>query len=178
MNMRTTATPYQGSMLTRMLVALLAGLSIAGCQRADVGMAGAASGRVGVDGTPSVASVDARTLPPPVRLHLADLSHGTCDGRQIEIAGTIAAADVWSGQLRIELTEEAHRIEIRVQEYPLLKPQALAGARILARGVCTPSPKNEAKIADLRLLVPRFSELTLDAATLAAIERPGELPVL
>ena len=48
----------------------------------------------------------------------------------------------------------AHRIEIRVQEYPLLKAQALVGARILARGVCTPSPKHEAKVADLRLLVP------------------------
>ena len=63
-------------------------------------------------------------------------------------------------------------------EYPLLKAQALVGAQILARGVCTPSPKNETKIADLRLLVPRFSELTLDAATLAAIERPADLPVV
>ena len=123
-------------------------------------------------------SVGAPTLPPPVRLRLADLPDGACDERRIEIAGTIAAADIWSGQLRIELTEGAHRIEIRVQEYPLLKAQALVGARILARGVCTPSPKDEAKVADLRLLVPRFSELTLDAATLAAIERPGDLPVL
>ena len=63
-----------------------------------------------------VTSVGAQTLPPPVRLRLADLPDGACDARRIEIAGTIAAADIWSGQLRIELTEGAHRIEIRVQD--------------------------------------------------------------
>jgi signal transduction histidine kinase/CheY-like chemotaxis protein len=134
--------------------------------------------RTAVVGGAAFTKVGTRALPRPIPVHLAQLRGDACDARWIEIEGTIAGATTWRGQLRLELTDGIERVELRVSQYPLLKAQALVGARVRARGVCTISPSNEAKIADRRLLVPRFSELSLDSATVAAIERPADLPVL
>jgi signal transduction histidine kinase/DNA-binding response OmpR family regulator len=136
------------------------------------------TGHAAVVGTAVFTKVGVRALPPPIPVRLDQLRGDGCDARWIEIEGTIAAATVWRGQLRLELTDGSERVELRVSEYPLLKAQALVGAKIRARGVCTVSPSNEAKLADRRLLVPRFSELSLDSATLTAIERATDLPML
>jgi signal transduction histidine kinase/DNA-binding response OmpR family regulator len=137
-----------------------------------------ATARSAVVGTAAFTRVGAGDLPPPIRVRLGELRGDACDARWIEIEGTIAAATVWRGQLRLELTDGTERVELRVSEFPLLKAQGLVGAHVRARGVCTVSPSNEAKLADRRLLVPRFSELALDSATLAAIERATDLPML
>jgi signal transduction histidine kinase/DNA-binding response OmpR family regulator len=134
--------------------------------------------RAAVVGTAVFTKVGAGVLPQPVPVRLAELRGDACDARWIELEGTIAAATVWRGQLRLELTDGSERVELRVSQYPLLKAQALVGAQVRARGVCTVSPSNEAKLADRRLLVPRFSDLSLDSVTLAAIERATDLPTL
>jgi signal transduction histidine kinase/CheY-like chemotaxis protein len=136
------------------------------------------SARAAVVGDAAFTRVGAGVLPRPVPVRLAALRGDACDARWIEVEGTIAAATIWRRQLRLELTDGAERVELRVSDYPLLKARGLVGARIRARGVCTISPSTEARIADRRLLVPRFTELSLDSATLAAIERPADLPVL
>ncbi len=116
--------------------------------------------------------------PPPQVLRLAELRADVCDGRWVEAEGTIAAVARWSGQLRIELADGSDRLEVRVLDYPLILMRGLVGARVTARGACTPSPGAEAKVADFRLSVAGFSDLRLTEATRAAIELSGDRPLL
>ena len=129
-------------------------------------------------GTPSFTKVGASDLPEPGRIRFAALSADVCDGRLVEIDGLVADATRWNGQLRIELTEAGRRLDVRVLAFPLLRMQAMVGSRLTVRGVCIPSPLTDTNIADYRLLVGAFEQLTLSAETRAAVQLPTDLPLL
>jgi signal transduction histidine kinase/CheY-like chemotaxis protein len=119
-----------------------------------------------------------RTLPAPGPLRLPDLDADACDGRLIETSGTIAAADLWAGQLRMELADADARIEIRVRDFPLVPMSALIGSPLTARGVCIGAPESEAQVASFRLLVSRFDDLKTSQVTQSAVAALGQLSTL
>jgi signal transduction histidine kinase/AmiR/NasT family two-component response regulator len=107
----------------------------------------------------SVRIVGSPGLPEPARVALARL-HEACDGRWIETSGTITSADIWEGYLRVGLKAGERQIEVRVRDYPMFEIRELVGMETSARGVCIPSPSDQAHIADRQLLTSRFVDLT------------------
>jgi hypothetical protein len=116
--------------------------------------------------------------PQPLPVALSALGPEVCDGRWMETDGVVAAATSWEGSLRIELEDGSRRLELRLRDYPLMNVRPLIGSRVHARGVCIPSPNDQTRVANFRLLVPRFTDLTLTDATRTAVEVSADLPLL
>ncbi len=128
---------------------------------------------------PSFFNRRAGVRPAARSVSLAAIGSDVCDGRYVDVAGTISTATTWASQLQIELRDGGHVLELCVREFPLITIPALVGARIKARGICTPSPDDEMmKVADFRMLVARFSDLDLTDETRRAIQLPTGLPTL
>jgi signal transduction histidine kinase/CheY-like chemotaxis protein len=127
---------------------------------------------------PVVTNAGGTDQPQALSLTLSTLGPEVCDGRWMETEGVVATATAWEGSLRIELAEGSHRLELRVRDYPLINVRPLVGSHVRARGVCIPSPNTGTKVADFRLLVSRFTDLTLTDAARTAVEVSADLPVL
>ena len=112
-------------------------------------------------GDPQIRIIATSGMPAPRHVSLQELAN-KCNGQWIETAGTIAAADVWEGYLRIELTSKTGRLEVRVRDFPVFDFTKLVGMTARARGVCIIAPPDEARLADHRLLTSRFADFVTE----------------
>jgi hypothetical protein len=108
-------------------------------------------------GEPQIRILATPGMPEPRRIALKELAT-ECDGHWIETTGTIGAADVWEGYLRIELVSKDGRLEVRIRDFPMFDFRELAGVTATVRGVCITAPREEARLADHRLLTSRFAD--------------------
>jgi signal transduction histidine kinase/CheY-like chemotaxis protein len=124
-------------------------------------------------GDPQIRILATPGMPEPRHVALPELVD-QCDGRWVETAGTIAAADVWEGYLRIELVSKTGRLEVRIRDFPIFDFTKLVGVTATVRGVCIAAPAEEAKLADHRLLSSRFADLAphQDVATEGSSRAP------
>jgi signal transduction histidine kinase len=144
-------------------------------------------GRLGLDlsqhapvlGNPKITWIEDRTVPPPEQVALASLPPGRCDGRWIEISGTVRSTDPATPRL-LTLDDADHRVEVHLSAAPpAMDLSPLSGERVTVRGVCLPVSAREPRSADLRLYVREYEDIRLTSAQQDMLARRARaLPVL
>jgi PAS domain S-box-containing protein len=117
------------------------------------------------------------TFPQARPVSFEQIASGQDDSQFVEIQGTVRAAqfDIASGFYLVEIATGGGRITAYAKQLPVAQSGNLVDSTVAVRGVCVTEFNHQRQLFDIRLLVPRSSDLVIQGA---APKNPFDAPIL
>jgi PAS domain S-box-containing protein len=117
------------------------------------------------------------TFPAAQSVSFEQIASGQDDSQFVEIQGTVRAAqfDTASGYYLVDIATGGGRVTAYAKQLPVAPGGDLVDSTVAVRGVCVTEFNHQRQLFDIRLLVPRSSDLVVEAA---APKNPFDAPML
>jgi PAS domain S-box-containing protein len=117
------------------------------------------------------------TFPEALPVSFEQIASGQEDSQFVEVQGTVRAAqfDAASGFYLVDIGTGGGRITAYAKQLPVAQSGDLVDSTVTVRGVCVTEFNHQRQLFDIRLLVPRPSDLVIQ---IAAPKNPFDAPTL
>lgn len=125
----------------------------------------------------NVQILGAGTFPSAQSVSFEQIASGQDDSQFVEIEGTVRAAqfDTASGFYLVDIATGGGRVTAYAKQLPVGRSGDLVDSTVAVRGVCVTEFNHQRQLFDIRLLVPRASDLVIEEA---APKNPFNAPTL
>src|SRR5215469_5302607 len=115
------------------------------------------------------------TFPPARSVSFEQIASGQEDSQFVEVQGTVRAAqfDSTSGFYLVDIATGGGRITAYAKQLPVAQSSDLVDSTVSVRGVCVTEFNHQRQLFDIRLLVPRPTDLVIETA---AHQNPFDVP--
>src|SRR5215469_3501477 len=106
------------------------------------------------------------TFPQASSVSFEQIASGQEDSQFVEIQGTVRAAqfDATSGYYLVDIATGGGRLTAYAKKLPVARSGDLVDSTVAVRGVCVTEFNHQRQLFDIRLLVPRTSDLAIQTA--------------
>jgi PAS domain S-box-containing protein len=117
------------------------------------------------------------TFPAANPVSFEQIASGQDDSQFVEIQGTVRAAqlDAASGYYLVDIATGGGRLTAYAKQLPVARSGDLVDSTVTVRGVCVTEFNHQRQLFDIRLLVPRSTDLVIETA---APKNPFDTPTL